>query len=248
MTTSPSIELSGSYRFENNTLFSDINISLAAEQWTCLLGASGIGKSTILRLILGLESGGEFNGTITASDGLLLTNRVSYMAQSDLLLPWLNIADNIMLGARLRSEAADKQRAEQLIKRIGLSDHQHKFPAELSGGMRQRVALGRTLMEDKPIILLDEPFSALDASTRADMQELTFEMLANKTVLLVTHDPAEAARMAHKIVILSANDANIWDSPTTPPIRDIEAKDVINCQAKLLRHLRNAGNNDEVGV
>lgn len=239
MTNAPSICLVGSYRFENAQLFDGIKLDIAAGQWTCLLGASGVGKSTILRLILGLETGGQFDGEITTSDGLGLAERVSYMAQSDLLLPWLNVVDNVALGAQMRGEAVDYERAEALIERIGLNAHKTKFPHELSGGMRQRVALGRTLMEQRPIMLLDEPFSALDASTRADMQELTFEMLADKTVLLVTHDPAEAARLGHQIVVLSATEAQIWDAPKTPPIRDVNALDVVNCQAALLTHLRN---------
>ena len=242
MTDAPSICLEGSYSFDNVRLFDNIKLEIPAGQWTCLLGASGVGKSTILRLILGLETGGEFTGKIITSDGLGLAEWVSYMAQSDLLLPWLNVVDNVALGAQLRGEAVDYDRAEQLIERIGLSAHKAKYPNELSGGMRQRVALGRTLMEKRPIMLLDEPFSALDASTRADMQELTFEMLADKTVLLVTHDPAEAARLGHKIVVLSATEAQIWDAPKTPPIRDVNAADVVNCQAALLKHLRGEKN------
>lgn len=235
----PSVRLSGSYSFDDVALFDGVELEIAAGQWTCLLGASGVGKSTILRLILGLETGGEFLGEIVASDGLDLVGRVSYMAQSDLLLPWLNVVDNVVLGARLRREDVDMVRAERLIERIGLGAHWAKFPGELSGGMRQRVALGRTLMEERPIMLLDEPFSALDASTRADMQELTFEMLMEKTVLLVTHDPAEAARLGHKIVVLSADEARVWDVPETAAIRDVNAVEVVNCQAGLLRHLRN---------
>lgn len=238
MTSAPSIAFSGAFHFKHQTLFETIEIDIKSAQWTCLLGASGVGKSTILRLVLGLETGGEFTGTITASDGLALVNRVSYMAQSDLLLPWLNIVDNICLGARLRGEITNFKAANALIERLGLTAHKTKFPEELSGGMRQRVALGRTLIEDRPIILLDEPFSALDASTRADMQELTFDMLADKTVLLVTHDPSEAARLGHQIIVLSAHDAMVWDTPPTPPIRDLYAHETVACQASLLDHLR----------
>ena len=237
----PSIRVSGGYCFDDVQLFDGVELEIVAGQWTCLLGASGVGKSTILRLILGLETGGEFLGEIVTSDGLDLTGRVSYMAQSDLLLPWLNVVDNVVLGTRLRGEDVDMARAETLIERIGLSEHRAKFPNELSGGMRQRVALGRTLMEERPIMLLDEPFSALDASTRADMQELAFEMLRGKTVLLVTHDPAEAARLGHKIVVLSASEARVWDVPETVAIRDVNGAEVVDCQAGLLAHLRGTG-------
>lgn len=237
----PCIRVSGGYWFDDVALFDGVELEIVAGQWTCLLGASGVGKSTILRLILGLETGGEFVGEILAGDGLGLGGRVSYMAQSDLLLPWLNVVDNVVLGARLRGEKIDIERADVLIERIGLSGHRAKFPSELSGGMRQRVALGRTLMEERPIMLLDEPFSALDASTRADMQELAFEMLEGKTVLLVTHDPAEAARLGHRILVLSACEARVWDVPETAAIRDVNARDVVECQAGLLRHLRGRG-------
>jgi len=121
-----------------------------------------------------------------------------------------------------------------LLARVGLSDHLYKKPRALSGGMRQRGALARTLMEDRPIVLLDEPFSALDASTRADMQELTAEVLADKTVLLVTHDPAEAVRLGHQIVVLTDNATHSWPPLAMPPVRDQYAPATIACQAELL--------------
>lgn len=238
MKPAPSISLAGSYAINGAHLFGPLTIDIPAEQWTCLLGASGIGKSTVLRLILDLKTAGVFSGNIVASDGEALTERISYMAQSDLLLPWLNVVENVILGARLRGEQPDMPRARALIERVGLTPHQDKHPSALSGGMRQRAALARTLMEDRPIVLLDEPFSALDASTRADMQELAAEMLAGKTVLLVTHDPAEASRLGHKIILMSASEAAIWDHPDTAPIRAVDAPETLACQSALLRQLR----------
>lgn len=243
MKPAPSISISGSYRINGSHLFGPLTINIPAEQWTCLLGASGIGKSTILRLVLGLKTAGVFSGKITTSDGDALAGRISYMAQSDLLLPWLNVRENVVLGARLRGEKPDMSRAERLIERVGLTLHQTKRPAALSGGMRQRAALARTLMEDRSIVLLDEPFSALDASTRADMQELAAEMLAGKTVLLVTHDPTEASRLGHQIVLMSASEATVWDHPNTAPIRAVDAPETLACQSALLSKLR--GQNQE---
>jgi putative hydroxymethylpyrimidine transport system ATP-binding protein len=104
--------------------------------------------------------------------------------------------------------------------------------------MRQRTALARTLMEDQPIALLDEPFSALDASTRADMQELSAEVLADKTVLLVTHDPAEAVRLGHQIIVLTPDAAQLWPTPQIAPIRDQYEAETVACQAQLLACLR----------
>ncbi|SHH17830.1 putative hydroxymethylpyrimidine transport system ATP-binding protein [Cognatiyoonia sediminum] len=238
MNEAPSITLQGSHAIDGRTLFDGITLTLPAAEWTCLLGPSGVGKSTILRLILGLDTAGTFTGSIETSDAKPLDNRISYMAQSDLLLPWLTVLENAVLGARLRDEKPDLDRAQTLLARVGLSDHQTKKPAALSGGMRQRAALARTLMEDRPIVLLDEPFSALDAGTRADMQELAAEVLTDKTVMLVTHDPGEAARMAHQIVLLTPSEAKQWPVPPIPPIRPVDAPETLSAQSELLAHMR----------
>ncbi len=239
MTQPPGISLTGTHTIGDAALFS-ADITLPSAQWTCLLGPSGVGKSTVLRLILGLETGGVFSGEIAASDGSPLSGRISYMAQSDLLLPWLTVLDNAVIGARLRGHAPDLDRAKALLDRVGLAAHADKKPAALSGGMRQRAALVRTLMEDRPIVFLDEPFSALDAATRADMQELAADVLDNKTVLLVTHDPAEAARLAHQILVLSDAGVTRWDTPETAIPRDIQAAETVACQMRLLAHVRAA--------
>ncbi|MEO0914697.1 MAG: ABC transporter ATP-binding protein [Pseudomonadota bacterium] len=239
MTDAPGITLQGRFRLGEDPLF-EADISLPARQWTCLLGPSGVGKSTVLRLILGLNTGGHFEGQLIAGDGQPLDSRVSYMAQTDLLLPWLTVRENIVLGARLRGEAPDMQKAEALLARVGLAAHAGKKPFALSGGMRQRAALARTLMEDRPVVLLDEPFSALDAGTRADMQELAAEVLEGKTVLLVTHDPAEAARLGHRILLMSRDGAIDWPAPAPQPIRAITDPATLECQAALLAHLREA--------
>lgn len=237
MSAPPGIVLEGQHRLDGKLLF-DANLKLPSERWTCLLGRSGAGKSTILRLILGLETGGEFFGRFSATDQAPLEGRISYMAQSDLLLPWLSVIENVCIGARLRGDNLDAQRAVELLKRVGLSEYANQKPSSLSGGMRQRAALARTLFEDRPIVFLDEPFSALDAGTRADMQELASELLADRTVLLVTHDPAEAARLAHQITVISERALHNWPVPTTPTLRGINDPATLSCQALLLDHLR----------
>lgn len=238
MNNAPSITLKGSYRIGQKQLFDTVTLTVAARQWTCLLGRSGVGKSTILRLITGLETAGQFEGTIDANDAKPIEGRTSYMAQSDLLLPWLNLRENVVLGARLRGEKPDLDRADAMIARVGLTDHHTKKPNALSGGMRQRAALARTLMEDCPIVMLDEPFSALDAGTRADMQDLAADVLVGKTVLLVTHDPAEACRLGHHITLLTPTGAEIWDVPNTKPVRQADDPKTLNAQAALLSYLR----------
>jgi putative hydroxymethylpyrimidine transport system ATP-binding protein len=234
----PTIQVRGTYYMDGVRLFGPIDVCIPAQQWTCILGRSGVGKSTLLRLIAGLASAGRFDGEIVTSDGTALMNRASVMAQSDLLLPWLSVLENTIIGARLRGQDPDLKRAKTLLSRVGLKDDIHKKPNALSGGMRQRNALARTLMEDRPIALLDEPFSALDASTRADMQELAAEVLADKTVLLITHDPAEAVRLGHRIIVLTPEAAQIWPTPDISPIRDPYGSATVACQSDLLSHLR----------
>ena len=234
----PAIRFQGRHLVDGAPLFPALDIVLPAGQWTCVLGKSGVGKSTLLRLIAGLTVAGTFDGTITASDDKAIAGRSSFMAQEDLLLPWLSVLGNTVLGARLRGEAPDIPHARRLLGRVGLADHIGKKPGALSGGMRQRTSLARTLMEDRPIAFLDEPFSALDASTRADMQDLAAELLSGKTVLLVTHDPAEALRLADKIILLTDAGAQDWPMPDGPPLRDLYAADIVASQARLMARLR----------
>lgn len=232
------VEIAGRATMEGAPLFGPLEITLGAGRWTCLLGPSGVGKSTVLRLIAGLPTGARFEGRVVAEDGAPLGGRVAYMAQSDLLFPWLDVTENVALGARLRGDRPDIARAEALIARVGLAKHAHKRPRQLSGGERQRVALARTLMEDRPVILLDEPFSALDAKTRAEMQELAAELLAGRTVLLVTHDPAEAARLGEAIFVMTREDAREAEIPPTPAIRAVDDPATLAAQGRLYAMLR----------
>ena len=234
----PGVVFQGAAQIAGQPLFAPLRIDVGAGHWTCLLGPSGIGKSTILRLIAGLDTGAVFDGDISTNDGGPLTGRFAYMAQSDLLLPWLDVRQNVLLGQRLRGGSARVDRADALIARVGLADHVAKRPAQLSGGMRQRVALARTLVEDRPIILLDEPFSALDARTRAEMQELAAEFLADRTVLLVTHDPAEAARLGHTIIVMTEAGLTEVPAPTTPPVRAHDDTAAFACQTALMDLIR----------
>ncbi len=191
--------------YQQRHLFQNFNLHLPAGSWSCLLGPSGVGKSTLLKFIAGLPTGVDksiSHSMIRTSDNHALQGRMSYMAQQDLLMPWLSILENCLLGYRLRNEKKlVMERALKLLNRVGLSDALNLRISQLSGGMRQRVALVRTLLEDRPIILMDEPFSALDFIARLQLQDLAVELLAGKTVLQVTHDPLEAVRLADNIVI-----------------------------------------------
>ncbi|GAA0569085.1 ABC transporter ATP-binding protein [Caenispirillum bisanense] len=224
--------------WRDTALFDALDFTMAAGRWTCLLGPSGVGKSTLLRLVAGLAPA-HADSRVTCGDGLPLTGRVAYMAQTDLLLPWLSVLDNALLGARLRGDRPDRARALALLEAVGLAAAAVKRPAELSGGMRQRVALVRTLMEDRPVILMDEPFSALDAVIRLRLQALAADLLRGRTVLLVTHDPLEALRLGDRIHVLSGRPARL-DAPLEPPgptPRPVDDPQLLALQAELLARL-----------
>ncbi len=214
--TSVSIQLSLSYG--EDCIFDDFSLELESGKLVCLLGKSGSGKSTLLQFIAGLLSSNIAQGSVTADDHKPLSGRIAWMAQQDLLLPWLRIIDNITLGALLRGNrtAMHFEIARRLLSDVELENVENRYPHELSGGMRQRVALARTLAEERPINLLDEPFSGLDASTRYQIQGLATRLLANRTTLLVTHDPLEALRMADLVYVLDGRPARVAH-PVKPP-------------------------------
>ncbi|HYD31911.1 MAG TPA: ABC transporter ATP-binding protein [Azospirillaceae bacterium] len=222
-------------------LFQDLGFTLEPAACTCLLGPSGVGKTTLLRLIAGLAAP-EPPTRVTASDDRPLEGRVAYMAQQDLLLPWLSVLDNVLVGDRLRGAARSAERetrARALLDLVGLDGREDERPAALSGGMRQRVALARTLMEDRPVVLMDEPFSALDALTRLRLQDLAARLLAGRTVLLVTHDPLEALRLGHRVHVMTGHPATIGPALTPPkaPPRDPADPKLLAMQAVLLARL-----------
>ncbi len=225
-------------RYDGAWLFRDFSMTLEAGRTTCLLGPSGVGKSTLLRLVAGLIEPAE-GAEIVDQNGRTLGGRIAWMGQQDLLLPWASVLENVVIGARLRGERPDLGRAGRLLAEVGLEDRAQHRPAALSGGMRQRVALARTLMEDRPIVLMDEPFSAVDAITRFNLQNLAARLLAGRTVLLVTHDPLEALRLGHRVHVMSgfpvAIDAGI--SPPGAPPRDSHDSAILTLQADLLERL-----------
>jgi putative hydroxymethylpyrimidine transport system ATP-binding protein len=229
------------FGFNHRPLFSSLNFTIKGGQWTCLLGPSGSGKSTLLRIISGSLKE-AVSGEINWGQNKILSGNVAWMAQDDLLLPWLKVVENVCLGARLRGESSSeiRQRAMMLLKEAGLEDCINALPAELSGGMRQRVAVLRTLMEERPVILMDEPFSALDSLTRLNLQDLAAKLLSQTTVLLVTHDPLEALRLGHRIHVMTDRPARISQELVPPglPPRDPGEQEIASLQAELIRRLR----------
>lgn len=234
MTGGPLV-LRGSARIGGVPLFPPLRLELRPGEWTTLLGPSGVGKSTLLRLLAGLDSAATLDGRIEGARPAAL------MAQDPGLLPWLDVAGNVTLGARLRGARPDHARAARIIARAGLAEHAGKRPAALSGGQRQRVALARTLMEDRPLVLLDEPFSALDARTRAEMQDLAAELLRGRMVLMVSHDPAEAARLSDRIRLMTEAGLTAVAPPSSPAPRPPGEAGVLACQGALLSLLMAPG-------
>jgi putative hydroxymethylpyrimidine transport system ATP-binding protein len=208
----PSLRLLGlSLRYDGRVLFADLSLTVEAGRFVVLLGPSGVGKSSLLRIAAGLAA--PDSGRVEAGDGRPLSGRIAYMGQQDLLFPWASVIRNVTLGDRLRGARPDHDRALSLLERVGLADRAAALPAELSGGMRQRVALARTLYEDRPFVLMDEPFSALDTVTRSRVQDLAAELLSGRTVLMITHDPLEACRLGDVLVVLAGSPATLG-----PPI------------------------------
>ena len=230
-------------RYGGVAVFEELDLLLPSGRTTCLLGPSGVGKTSLLRLIAGLAHGAQ--GQAVDDDGKPLRGRVAYLAQHDLLLPWLSALGNVILGPRLRGEHIGAQtlsRARGMLARVGLAGREDDRPARLSGGMRQRVALARTLMEERTVVLMDEPFSALDTITRHQLQALAAQLLAGRTVLLVTHDPLEALRLGHCVRVMAGAPARL-DAPLEPPgvpPRDPRDPAVLGLQAELLDRLSRA--------
>ncbi len=229
-----------SLAFNGKKLFENFSVVVPGGQCTCLLGQSGCGKSTMLGLITGNNSL-KYSGRIYFEPTSDMIHSIGWMAQSDLLLPWLSVTDNVLLGAKLRSQVTPllREKAEHLLLEAGLDGKGKLLPDELSGGMRQRVALLRTLMEERPVILMDEPFSALDALTRMKLQNLSARLTRGKTVLMVTHDPLEALRLADRIIVLGNQPVRIEaviDMHSDAP-RDTQNYEIQETYPKLLQQL-----------
>ncbi len=211
-------------------LFAPLELALPQGQITCLLGASGVGKSTLLRLLAGLPTGVDFAGEV-------VTRPAAVMGQDPGLYPWLTVAQNVGLGARLRGERRDPARVAAMIDAVELTGLDQRLPANLSGGQRQRVALARTLAEDRDLVLLDEPFSALDAKLRLQIGDMAARLLAGRTVLMVTHDPAEAARLGQHIVVMTPAGLAPQATPPGAVPRPYDGPQVLAAQAALTRAL-----------
>jgi len=195
------------------TILHDVSLFVRTGEFISILGPSGCGKSTLFNVLAGLM---KSDSGIISIDNKQVQNglgEVAYMQQKDLLFPWRTVLQNVLLGPEISGEPLEsaQREAEELINRVGLKGFERNYPAELSVGMRQRVALVRTLLSHKDILLLDEPFGALDAMTRSVMQRLLVDLWTEyrKTVLLVPHDVEEALLLSDRIYMLTARPASV---------------------------------------
>jgi ABC-type nitrate/sulfonate/bicarbonate transport system ATPase subunit len=191
-------------------VLADLSFTIDRGEFVAILGPSGCGKSTILRLIAGLEQPTAGEVTIGDSRVSVTDDRCAVVFQEPRLLPWRTVAANVALGARRRGGRAS-DRVDRLLAEVGLHDAAGAWPHQLSGGMAQRVGLARGLAAEPDVLLLDEPFAALDALTRLRMQDLLLELHAHhaQTVVLVTHDIDEALYLSDRIVILGESPARV---------------------------------------
>lgn len=239
-TATPAIRIEGlGKRFgaAGPIVLEDINLTIAPGEFVCLLGASGCGKSTLLGIIAGLEH--PTTGTVTVASG-----SAAMMFQESALFPWLTAGGNVQLALKLRGVPRAKRRAQslELLDLVNLADAAHKRPHELSGGMRQRVALARSLAQDRKVLLMDEPFAALDAITR-DLLHEELERIwreTGRTIVFVTHNVREAARLGQRVLLMSSRPgriANEWRQGDTGP-RRIESPEVSRLSIEITDQLR----------
>lgn len=222
----------------------DINLTVGEGEFVSIIGPSGCGKSTLLNMIAGLDQ--PDSGAIILSDEVSSApterlGKTGYMQQKDLLMPWRSVLDNTILGLELNG-VPRKQAREQALEfteAFGLKGFEHQYPYALSGGMRQRAAFLRTMLMGQDVVLLDEPFGALDALTRIQMQEWLLDLWEslNKTIVLITHDVDEALLLSDRVYLLSARPGQVtlvldvplprprhYDMVTTPEFSGLKSK------------------------
>lgn len=224
-----------SFHYDEKPIIDELNASIQDKEFVSIIGPSGCGKSTLFRLITGLEeaSTGQIELTETKS------HPVGYMPQKDMLLPWRTIIENAALP--LECQGVEKKeaqvKAKELLHKFGLQGYEKKYPKDLSGGMRQRVSFIRTLLTGGEILLLDEPFSALDALTKASLQEWLFEQWKEweKTILFITHDVEEALFLSNRILVVENQPIATLTERIVPLDRNRTRKDLYKPEVLALK-------------
>jgi len=193
----------------------DISLTIEAGSFVTIIGPSGCGKSTLLRLIAGLTQ--PTSGTIELDGASIngVCDKTGFVFQDYALFPWLNVIDNIAFPLEMKSVPSQERtvQAQEYVKRFGLSGFEHSYPSELSGGMRQRVAIARSLIDNAEVLLMDEPFGALDSQTRTQMQQFLLSVWqeTHRTVLFITHNIDEAVFLGQRVICLTQRPACVGD-------------------------------------
>lgn len=236
------------YEIDQEMMMRNLSFQVQDGEFVAIIGASGCGKSTIFRLINGLEKPSAGRILVNESPIEALKNYSAFMPQKDLLFPWRSIEKNVCLPMELAHTSAkiQQERAAEVLAQVGLLDYAKKYPKDLSGGMKQRVAFARTLLSGADMLLLDEPFSALDYLTRVDMQEWLLQQWEyyHKTILFITHDVEEAIFLAKTIYIIQDfmpfTEMERIEVPLAYPRNreDLKRADIVDLKESLIGKLR----------
>lgn len=210
--------------FDNVSILKDISIDIKKGEFVSILGPSGCGKSTLFNIITGLS---------TADTGSLsVRGEIGYMQQKDLLLPWKTIMDNVVLPLDIKGEnkKISRNKADSYLEMMGLKGYEGKYPYQLSGGMKQRASFLRTFLSSEEIMLLDEPFGALDSITKGKMQKWLLEMknTLNNTILFITHDIEEAIFLSDRIYVMAAKPGVIKEEIVLDFYKDDKEKRLVS--------------------
>ncbi|MDQ2093600.1 ABC transporter ATP-binding protein [Rhodalgimonas zhirmunskyi] len=224
-----------------DTLVKDLSLRLEEGSLTCLIGPSGCGKSSLVKWLAGVlapDLHAEGAATIDGTPVTFPHRDIAYQPQQDTLFPWLTTAENACLGLEIggMDRRAARDRVKALFPAFGLEGHEESFPDQLSGGMRQRAAFLRTIVQDARVLLLDEPFSALDAVTRLHMQDWLVERLAERprAALMVTHDLFEATQMADRVLVMASGPGRlVADIPIPMPSAERSETALAEIRSKL---------------
>ncbi|MGL4790299.1 MAG: ABC transporter ATP-binding protein [Anaerotignaceae bacterium] len=225
------------YKNEEENIMENLSFSIEKGEFVSIIGASGCGKSTVFRLLNGLETpdGGS----------IVIENKPAYMPQKDLLFPWRTIEKNVVIGMEISKKPKKQmlEEAEAILKEVGLYEYRNKYPKDLSGGMKQRASFARTLLTGSDLLLLDEPFSALDYLTKISLQEWLLEEWEKhkKTILFVTHDVEEALFLSKKILVIKNKPITTFEEYEVPlpyPRKREDMKNIQNFKEELIKSLR----------
>ncbi|HHW38156.1 MAG TPA: ABC transporter ATP-binding protein [Bacillales bacterium] len=240
-------DVSFTYSGKSPAIVEKLNFNVKDGEFVSIIGPSGSGKTTLFRLITGLENPTAGDVIINGSASSCRLGSVGYMPQQDLLLPWRTVLENVTLPLEMEAskQMVSKVELYDLLQEFGLKGIEHSYPAQLSGGMKQRVSFLRTIITGSNILLLDEPFSALDAITRLTMQEWLLEKWEKmrKTILFITHDVDEALFLSDRIFVINGTPIEKFTEVTVSlsrprKIRDLARQEIVNIKEQLIDQLR----------